>query len=296
VDGFFFTDAVEAGYTGTSVVALGAPLFDAGAVDTATVYVTLSSSDIGIWNPFSWYPYTPPAKWAAMVLDATDVATIDTLVDRGYGHVYLTSASDFSTFSTMTAAVLDKLEAVATRRLQEGDRRLQATAPFWGCDDTLFECKPICLKQSGPVTTRVSDTLCTAAPLDPCSCKCYHAAQWSCDGDAVVCKAKYGEGELETVGDKVCETRAGDVKKPTSVAELKLASECEPIKDMRGSAPTAECIAQWTPTAPEPTEAPTTAATATLATEAPKEQPVDTPLIQESIAATLALAALAVYA
>jgi hypothetical protein len=295
VDGFYFLDAVEAGYTGTSVVALGAPLFDESAVSAATTYVTLASSDIGIWNPFSWYPYVDTAKWAALVTEATDVATIDTLVDRGYGHVYLTSAADFSTFSTMTAAVLTKLESIATRRLQETDRRLAASEPFWGCDDTLFECSPICMKQDGPVTTKVADTLCTAAPMDQCSCKCYHAAQWTCEGDAVVCKAKYGEGELEVVGDKVCETRAGyGVTKPVSTEELRVASQCEPITDMRGSAPTAECIAQWKTPAPEPvveTTAPTTAATtAAPATQAPLQ-------LEESFAMPLALAAaLALYA
>ena len=41
MDGFYFTDAVEAGFSGTSVLALGAPLFDDSAVDDATVYVTL---------------------------------------------------------------------------------------------------------------------------------------------------------------------------------------------------------------------------------------------------------------
>jgi hypothetical protein len=299
VDGFYFTSAVEAGYTGTSVLALGAPLFDASAVDDATVYVTLASSDLGIWNPFSWYPSVSPSKWAAMALGAADETAIDTLVDRGYGYVYLTSASDFSTFSTITAAVLDKLEAVATRRLQESDRRLTTSEPFWGCDDTLFECTPICMKQSGPVTTKVANSLCTATPLDQCSCKCYHAAQWTCEGDSVVCKAKYGEGELETVGDKVCETRSGfAVTKPASVAELRVAQECTPITDLRGSAPTSECIAEWkaTATAAPETSAPTTADATTAETTA-KPAATDAPaLIAESFAATAALAALALFA
>ena len=41
--------------------------------------------------------------------------------------------------------------------------------------------------------------------MDPCACKCYHEAQWTCEGDSVVCKAKFAEGELQTVGDKVFE-------------------------------------------------------------------------------------------
>ena len=93
MDGFYFTDAVEAGFTGTSVLALGAPLFDDTLVDAATVYVTLASSDLGIWNPFSWYPYVSPLKWAAIVTDAADVSAAATLFDRGYGYVYLTSES-----------------------------------------------------------------------------------------------------------------------------------------------------------------------------------------------------------
>ena len=38
--------------------------------------------------------------------------------------------------------LLDTIEGVASgRRLQA--RRLTASAPFWGCDDTLFECKSV---------------------------------------------------------------------------------------------------------------------------------------------------------
>ena len=84
-------------------------------------------------------------------------------------------------------------------------RRLEASWPFWGCDDTLFECKPICLKQHGHVTSRVSSKLCAGAPKDQCACKCYHEAQWTCEGESVVCKAKFAERELQTVGDKVFE-------------------------------------------------------------------------------------------
>merc|ERR1719387_1275082 len=82
--------------------------------------------------------------------------------------------------------------------------------------------------------------------MDQCSCKCLHEAQWTCDGDTIVCKARYGAGELQTVGDMVCQTRGAP--KPKSVAELRVASECEPITEMRGSAPTAECLADWATT------------------------------------------------
>jgi hypothetical protein len=287
VDGFYFTSALETGYTGESVLALGSPLFDATVVDDATVYVTLASADLGLWNPFSWYPYVSPSKWAAIVTEAADVSAVETLFDRGYGWVYLTSETGLDTKSSITPALLSEIASTSTRRkLQE--RRLEASAPFWGCDDTLFECKPICMKKMGVVTTKVSDTLCSAAPMDQCACKCFHEAQWTCEGDSVVCKAKFGAGELQTVGDKVCETRGAE--KPTSVAELRVSSQCEAVTEMRGSAPTVTCLAQWG--TPEPTTAP-----AAAAKETPVEKTkVSVPVIEESFAATMAVVALALYA
>merc|ERR1719313_2306564 len=286
MDGFYFTDAVEAGYSGTSVLALGAPLFDDTAVDDATVYVTLASSDLGIWNPFSWYPDVSPLKWAAIVTDAADVSAVATLFDRGYGYVYLTSESGLETKSTIMTDLIAEIEATATRR-QLSARRLQESEPFWGCDDTLFECKPICMKKTGVVTTKVSDKLCAAAPMDQCSCKCYHEAQWTCEGESVVYKAKYGAGELETVGDKVCEVRGAP--KPENVAELRTASVCEPVTEMRGSSPTEQCLAQWgTPEPPKETEAPATTVAPTAKVEAP--------VLQASAFGAFAFAALALYA
>jgi len=292
MDGFYFTDAVEDGFSGTSVLALGAPLFDDTAVDDATVYVTLASSDLGIWNPFSWYPSVSPLKWAAIVTDAADVSAAATLFDRGYGYVYLTSESGLETKSTIMTDLIAEIEGTATRRKLQS-RRLQADKPFWGCDDTLFECKPICMKKTGVVTTKVSDKLCAAAPMDQCSCKCYHEAQWTCEGESVVCKAKYGAGELETVGDKVCEVRGAP--KPENVAELRTASECAPVTEMRGSSPAAQCLTTWAtpePAKEEETAAPATEAPATAAPVATAEAPV----LQASAFGTFALAALALYA
>merc|ERR1719224_274950 len=224
-----------------------------------------------------------------MVTDATDTSAIPTLFDRGYGWVYLTTESGFDTKSTITSDVLTAIEATSTtRRLQA--RRLAASEAFWGCDDTLFECKPICMKQMGLVTSKVSDKLCAADPMDQCSCKCLHEAQWACEGDAVVCKAKYGAGELKTVGDKVCETRGAP--KPASTAEMRIASQCEPMKEMRGSAPTAECVAQWG--TPEPTDAPAPVTPAPTAEEPVAK--VKVPVVEESFATALAFAALALYA
>jgi len=147
----------------------------------------------------------------------------------------------------MTASVFSAIEAVTARRLQ--GRSLQASEPFWGCDDTLFMCQPICMKQMGPVTTKVADSLCANLPMDQCACKCFHDAQWTCEGSSSVCKARYGAGELQAVGDKVCETR-GAPKPAASTPELRVASACEPVTEMRGSAPTAECLAQWGTPAP----------------------------------------------
>merc|ERR1719199_2093608 len=121
----------------------------------------------------------------------------------------------------ITPAVLAEIEATSTtRRLQA--RRLQAAEPFWGCDDTLLECQPICMKQMGAVTSKVSNKLCAGAPMDQCACKCLHGAQWTCEGSSVVCKAKLGAGELKTVGDKVCESRGAP--KPWSTAALRAVS------------------------------------------------------------------------
>jgi hypothetical protein len=291
MDGFYFTDAVEAGYTGTSVLALGSPLFDETAVDSATVYVTLASKDLGLWNPFSWYPYVSPSKWAAIVTEATDASAVATLVDRGYGYVYLTSQDGFETASTIMESLLTTIEATSSRRQLQG-RRLEtsgAATTRWGCDDTLFECTPICLKTTGLVTTKVSETLCAGAPQNPCACRCYHEAQWTCEGSSVVCKAKFGAGELQTVGDKVCETRGAP--KPSSSAELRVASVCEPLKEMRGSAPTAQCLAEWG--SPQPSDVPATPASAT---EMPPVEQGRLPILDDSCATTLAIAALALNA
>ena len=118
----------------TTVLGLGSPLFDAsfldraqvvgGAdrdntkVDAATVYVTLSSNETGIWNPFSWYPYVPTTKWAAIVTERSTVDDVKVLFDRGYGWVYLTSETGFETKST-TPCCLDRYKAESYRSTGE---------------------------------------------------------------------------------------------------------------------------------------------------------------------------------
>jgi len=110
----------------------------------------------------------------------------------------------------------------------------------------------------------------------------------------VVCKAKFGVGELKTVGDKVCETRGA--QKPASTAELRVASVCEPVTEMRGSAPTAQCLAQWATPAPVEEKPSTPAPGSRPGIDSPPLDPETIPLIEESFASTLALAALALYA
>ena len=149
------------------------------------------------------------------------------------------------------------------------------------------------MKKMGVVTTKVADSLCSAAPMDQCSCKCFHEAQWTCEGSSVVCKAKFGVGELKTVGDKVCETRGA--AKPASTAELRVASVCEPVTEMRGSAPTAQCLAQWGTPAPVEEKPSTPAPGSRPGIDSPPVK-VTVPVIEESFASTLALAALALYA
>ena len=155
------------------------------------------------------------------------------------------------------------------------------------------------MKKTGVTTTKVADSLCSAAPMDQCSCKCFHEAQWTCEGSSVVCKAKFGVGELKTVGDKVCETRGA--AKPASTAELRVASVCEPVTEMRGSSPTAQCLAQWGTPAPVEEKPNTPAPGSRPGIDSPLTDPakpaeVTVPVIEESFASTLALAALVLYA
>ena len=57
-------------------------------------------------------------------------------MDRGYGWVYVTSEIGFDDKSTIDmSALLSAIETPTTRRkLQE--RNLEASAPYWGCDQS----------------------------------------------------------------------------------------------------------------------------------------------------------------
>ena len=116
---------IEAGLPAdtTTVLGLGSPLFDTAFLDNdkvgaASVYVTLASSELGIWNPFSWYPYVPTTKWAAIVTERSTVDDVAVLFDRGYGWVYLTSETGFETKST-TPCCLDRYKAESYRSTGE---------------------------------------------------------------------------------------------------------------------------------------------------------------------------------
>jgi hypothetical protein len=103
-----------------------------------------------------------------------------------------------------------------------------------------------------------------------------------------------GSEELQTVGDKVCEMRGAP--KPASTAELRIASTCEPVTEMRGDAPASECLAQWATPEPTSTAAPQDTATATSKPEGSTKNVNYVPVIQESFAAAMAFLALALYA
>jgi hypothetical protein len=268
MDGFYFVDpstAKSSAYYGEeySVINVGEPLFDNTLVDVPnTVYVTLvdDAESIGVWTPFSWYPKTLPSKWAAMVsqaplsADATNPITgkvedlVDILFDRGYGHVYLTTEADFTEPASVgfTSSLLAAIAAKADggRRLSGRELSEQESKPFWGCDDTRFDCKPSCYKRTGLVTTKVADRFCTDAPMDPCSCTCYHEVQWICDGDDVVCEARKGGEPAKVVGDLVCVSR-GTPKPELMALRQRQAQQCEPLPALRGNSPAQQCLDLW---------------------------------------------------
>lgn len=257
VDGFYFSDPDDVetsiSYDVFKVVAIAKPLFDKDMIDDADVWVTLidSAEKIGVWSPFSWYPGYLPSKWAALVVSAsvdeydplsrTTGSLVEALVDRGYGYVYTTSASDFTEVSEITGDMLTKLEEIAedglpapvARRLSELE---SAPTAFWSCDDTLVECAPVCLKTTGLVTNRVSEKQCAHLPKDECACagKCYHNAEYRCYGLEIKCFAQRGLEEATIVGDMVCSMRG--TPKPDELPD------CEPLKASVGSLPLGECF------------------------------------------------------
>jgi hypothetical protein len=278
VNGFFFLNKGTIEDELNTVYALGEPLLttkDLWAVDT---YVTLISDEIGIWNPFSWYPLVVNSKWAAIIdnVDSSDMQKyVDTLFDRGYGYVFLTNQDGFKTSSTYVEELIDAIhQKKATGEIfTDGERRLEASEPTysWGCDDTLFHCSPVCLSQNGPVTTIAPDSKCADAPKDMCKCKCYYNAVWTCSNGEVVCQATKGI-ETMIVGDLLCENRG--TEKPTfeELSEQRQAGECEPLPTTRGQFPVEQCLTQWATTT---TEAPETT------TEVPAEETTVAPVNEQ---------------
>lgn len=290
--------ALKAAVSSTiTVIGTGGALMDPyvlegpGAPDTV---VTLSAdfADRGSWNPFAWYPARAPTTWGAVVTNVAEGqlgSLADVLFDRGYGFVFL-HAGEYTTVSTHLDTMLTRIKTQSTpagRRLAAAPRQLQEAATLeWGCDETLFECTPICLKTTGLVTVKVADTECAGEPLDQCKCSCMYNAVWTCDAESeVVCKAT-GTFQLETtvVGDLVCASR-GTPKPVIGDFTQRQASSCEEKPVARGSYPTQTCLAQFQQAKEDraaakralttTTEAPTVAATE-APTEAATEAPTET--------------------
>merc|ERR1719331_2064289 len=167
----------------------GEPLFDdtapskPGAPD---VWVTLheTHNKLGFWTPFSWFSSLSTLSWGAMVYDVDREQVVDMLellIDRGYGYVYLHSSSDYAETSAHLKKLVTEIGDLSTktRRLDEiredrrlaqlrgerpDERRLQEADDGtlihrWGCDETLIQCRPVCLETAGFVTNIVQSKL-----------------------------------------------------------------------------------------------------------------------------------------
>jgi len=220
--------------------------------------------------------------WGAVVTEASDELDYGTalvsagvesvltkLFDRGYGYVYLTDKVEFAVtgkyLKTLIQGINKKkacttgVEAECTwvpptttgRRLGEaGLRGLQtqdtgvATTNFQ-CDDTLYECKPVCIETVGVVQNKVPDAKCAGAKPDICSCRCFYDAYWTCEDGQVKCKATISGGFESTVGDLVCSTRGTPKPKwdASKATEARAAGECEKLSVLREERPSDQCLA-----------------------------------------------------
>lgn len=126
------------------------------------------------------------------------------------------------------------------RGLQTQDDGVTTTK--YECDDTLFECQPVCMKSKGLTRSKVSDGQCSGVKPTTC-CRCYYDAHWACENDVVVCKATMAGGEAQTVGDLVCITRG--TPKPTwdLTAQTRTAGQCDPLEVEQTRRPTEQCLA-----------------------------------------------------
>jgi len=266
-----------------AVVEYGTQMKDGAYVPAVDLWVTLNddAGSLGVWTPYSWFSslangYTFAAKnWGALVTDVTDAADytpttttlpgtasiITTLFDRGYGYVYLTDQEFFNTTNGKLKDLISGINGMGRRRLTEEEeeapkkRFLQdvvdngVTRTQFQCDDTLFECKPVCVEGNGAVFNKVPDSKCAGPKPDECSCRCFYDAYWTCEDDKIVCKAKIQGGDEQTVGDLVCSTRgtpkpAWDVA-GTAVLERAAAGVCQPLAVLREARPAAQCLVQY---------------------------------------------------
>jgi len=267
------------------VFGVGEPLFDTDAVvkkgtngeAAVDLWVTLNddAGSLGVWTPYSWFSSLDndydfaATNWGALVTNVTDAGNytpttttqpgtasiITTLFDRGYGYVYLTDQEFFNTTNGKLTALIAGINGVkAGRRLTEEEpkkRFLQdvvdngVTRTQFQCDDTLFECKPVCVEGNGAVFNKVPDSKCAGPKPDECSCRCFYDAYWTCEADKIVCKAKIQGGDEQTVGDLVCSTRGTPKPAWDLTAVERAAGVCAPLAVLREARPAEQCLAQY---------------------------------------------------
>jgi hypothetical protein len=258
--------AVDADGVKTSEV-IGAAGAD-GVATNVDVVITLTDKLIGEWNPYAWYPTYAPKTWGAIVYEV-DTSNVDCvankLYDRGYGYIYLQEGDHEAKFGEEGTAnyfkdVLVAIAGVSANGANSetctgnegvtpgGDRRLQTVdtgvATYtWGCDSTGLECKPVCFMEKGFMTNNVADSKCAGVAPDPCGCKCFFDAAWTCSGDNVVCQATNSLTlERSNVGGLLCASRGS--KKPTIDSFTKRVNgECE-NKLVAGFYPSETCMAK----------------------------------------------------
>jgi hypothetical protein len=112
------------------------------------------------------------------------------LYDRGYGNIFIHSGNDVNKptdhlfFLDMALRAVDvsgrrerRLALAPELKNEDGENTIRK--PMWACDDTRFECTPICIQTEGKVTVEVEKSLCTE-PVDPCLCNhvCYYDVHW----------------------------------------------------------------------------------------------------------------------
>jgi hypothetical protein len=288
IDGFYFNEAhgdtddlnelmtirAQAAADDFVVFGNGQPLFEPGSTWEANagapdVWVTLheTSGKLGFWTPFSWFPSVSQDKWGAMVynVDALDVTeSLQVLFDRGYGYVYLHSEANYASTSTHLEELITGIGAVSTstdslagvrrrldavlpaRKLQEDDGITRRT---WGCDETMMQCRPVCLESNGLITSIVQSKLCgdPSEDMDECSCPCYYDAYWTCAEDIVVCMAtRTGQEGPSVVGDLICANRG--TPKPVFTQEQRQAGACaNKLSSAMGTTPpTSICLERAT--------------------------------------------------